>query len=183
MCSAVDAFYSEITDYDFNAGTFSMATGHFTQVVWKGTTQVGVAVSSNGQYLICNYLKHGNMMGAFAQNVSPRSGALPRPKPSPAPGAAAAAHVHMANKQHVRCSAPRLHFGCGSELGTISTIVPTCADNIGGVPPICAVAEPLASVPGLPGGVVESAIAHQVRSLRRKWPTCRGPQSVYPRSH
>lgn len=57
--------YQEIDYYDYNNPGFSMATGHFTQVVWKGTTQVGCAVqtcpsgfagwSTGGTYVVCRY--------------------------------------------------------------------------------------------------------------------------------
>jgi hypothetical protein len=39
--AATQAWYDEIKDYDWENPGFSMETGHFTQVVWKGTTKVG----------------------------------------------------------------------------------------------------------------------------------------------
>ncbi|CAI8497678.1 unnamed protein product [Hanseniaspora opuntiae] len=48
-------------------------TGHFTQVVWKDTTQVGCGYKNCnnewGIYLVCNYLAQGNIIGEFADNV------------------------------------------------------------------------------------------------------------------
>ena len=38
---AVDGWGNERKDYDFNAGQFGETTGHFTQLVWKGTNTVG----------------------------------------------------------------------------------------------------------------------------------------------
>jgi hypothetical protein len=51
--------------------TFSEQTGHFTQVVWKGTTAVGCGwAQCNGFVLItCRYSPPGNVIGQFAQNV------------------------------------------------------------------------------------------------------------------
>lgn len=40
--------YSEIKDYNFGNPGFSQGTGHFTQVVWKGSTEIGVGVGQKG---------------------------------------------------------------------------------------------------------------------------------------
>lgn len=45
MDDAMYAFNSEEALYDYRKPGFSEATGHFTQVVWKGTTQVGLVFS------------------------------------------------------------------------------------------------------------------------------------------
>lgn len=55
--SATQRWYDEIDDYDFSthqSGT-GKPTGHFTQVVWYGTTHVGAARSSDGIYIAANY--------------------------------------------------------------------------------------------------------------------------------
>src|SRR5262249_43203864 len=44
----VGMWYGEVSAYDFHRGGFSMKTGHFTQVVWRGTTKVGCGRSSCG---------------------------------------------------------------------------------------------------------------------------------------
>ncbi len=41
---------------------------HYTQIVWRGTTQVGCAMASNAtdDYLVCRYSPPGNVMGERA---------------------------------------------------------------------------------------------------------------------
>ncbi|CAM9018847.1 unnamed protein product [Wickerhamomyces anomalus] len=65
----VDAWYGEKSDYNSN----SPSASHFTQVVWKSTTQLGCAKkecgSYWGQYTVCSYDPAGNVAGGYAQNV------------------------------------------------------------------------------------------------------------------
>lgn len=70
---AVNDWYNEISAYDFNAPGDSEATGHFTQVVWKGTKRVGcgVAQCSDGALYVCNYDPAGNFAGEYEANVPP----------------------------------------------------------------------------------------------------------------
>uniref|UniRef100_A0A0N5BJ78 SCP domain-containing protein n=2 Tax=Strongyloides papillosus TaxID=174720 RepID=A0A0N5BJ78_STREA len=67
-------WYDEVKDYNFNNQGFGHSTGHFTQLVWKGSSKVGcgVAASSIGVFTVCKYSPPGNVMGAFKENVSPR---------------------------------------------------------------------------------------------------------------
>lgn len=80
--SPVDAWYNEIDSYDFSNPGFSESTGHFTQLVWKSSSQVGCAkvTCDNAwkQYTICEYSNtRGNIIGTdsktgksyFAENV------------------------------------------------------------------------------------------------------------------
>ncbi|KAF9942239.1 hypothetical protein BGZ75_001386 [Mortierella antarctica] len=73
--AVIDGWYSEVKFYQYGNPGFSMKTGHFTQVVWKGTKSVGCAKkfcpNSNWTIYICNYAPPGNMMGAFPKNVLP----------------------------------------------------------------------------------------------------------------
>jgi uncharacterized protein YkwD len=69
----VALWYREKDAYDFRTGGFSMRTGHFTQLVWRGSRQLGCATASCGgiQLWVCNYDPPGNMLGDFQRNVSP----------------------------------------------------------------------------------------------------------------
>ncbi|KAL9975351.1 hypothetical protein ACROYT_G012504 [Oculina patagonica] len=77
MEEAVTNWYNEVCDpgYNFATGGFSGGTGHFTQVVWKGSTVLGVGraeVEQNGMkcaYIVGRYKPAGNMMGDFPKNV------------------------------------------------------------------------------------------------------------------
>lgn len=74
--NATQSWYDEIKDYNFDKPGFAMNTGHFTQVVWKGSTELGIAwakASSGSIYVVANYRPAGNMMGDFPDNVLPQS--------------------------------------------------------------------------------------------------------------
>ena len=47
--------------------------GHFTQVVWKGTKEVGIGIASakNQCIVVGSYRPAGNMIGDFSNNVPP----------------------------------------------------------------------------------------------------------------
>lgn len=80
---ATDLWYDEISQYDFTKAQYSAATGHFTQMVWKGSNKLGCAIqkcsseqiglggSGTAQYVVCNYDPPGNYIGKFKENVSP----------------------------------------------------------------------------------------------------------------
>ena len=67
----VEMWYEEIAGYDFKRGGFSMETGHFTQVVWKGTTRLGCAMAACPQWdlWVCNYDPPGNVERGYGSNV------------------------------------------------------------------------------------------------------------------
>jgi uncharacterized protein YkwD len=77
---AVKEWYDEVGKYDFDAARFSHDTGHFTQLVWKGTTRIGAArVSGRGErwresYVVVDFAPPGNVVGAFKENVLPPRG-------------------------------------------------------------------------------------------------------------
>ena len=65
--TAVMAFYSEINAYDYEQPGYCADTAQFTQLVWKSTRKVGIGISSNGKYLVANYLPAGISRGSFQQ--------------------------------------------------------------------------------------------------------------------
>ena len=68
---ATDMWYNEIKDYDFSNPKFTPGTGHFTQVVWAGSTEIGVGKATNGRqtFVVANYCPPGNYQGQFKENV------------------------------------------------------------------------------------------------------------------
>ena len=74
--AAVDLWYSEIDYYDFSSPGWNYDAGHFTQVIWKGSQQIGCGVgcgSSTYCYVTCNYYPAGNYLNSFASNVFPKT--------------------------------------------------------------------------------------------------------------
>jgi len=75
ITAAIKSWTDESKTYDPSNPTFS----HFTQVVWKSTTQVGCAESvcgtlngagfGNAKYFVCEYSPAGNIIGEFQNNV------------------------------------------------------------------------------------------------------------------
>ncbi|CAF1052213.1 unnamed protein product [Adineta ricciae] len=70
---ATDSWYNEVKQYNYGRPGFSMATGHFTQVVWKSTKRIGVgyAFTNDGKtvYVVAQYSPPGNYQGQFPNNV------------------------------------------------------------------------------------------------------------------
>lgn len=71
--------YEEIKFHKFGYEPKSLASGHFTQVVWKESKQLGVAFAKSGGkvVVVANYFPAGNMIGSFAENVPPPGGSSP----------------------------------------------------------------------------------------------------------
>ncbi|KAK0233449.1 CAP domain-containing protein [Armillaria fumosa] len=75
ISSAIKSWTDEASSYDPN----NLVASHFTQVVWKATSQVGCAVQScdgifdasfgKASYYVCEYSPAGNVIGQFAENV------------------------------------------------------------------------------------------------------------------
>ncbi len=73
--NAVDLWYSEESLYDYNNPGYKSGIGHFTQLVWKNSKNLGCGVgckSNNYCYVTCNYYPAGNFLSSFASNVFPK---------------------------------------------------------------------------------------------------------------
>ncbi|WIA19570.1 hypothetical protein OEZ85_005512 [Tetradesmus obliquus] len=103
---AIDSWYSEVENYNFNSPGFQFSAGHFTQVVWVDTTNIGCATTAcNGnfyvdpslfppgsaiprtaQLTVCHYNPAGNSGGSsdYRVNVLQRR-AVPPPPVEPPP--------------------------------------------------------------------------------------------------
>lgn len=68
----------QVHQYNFNNPGFSHGTGHFTQMVWVSSTQLGCAAATGcgTTYYTCHYSPAGNIASAqhFRDNVLPATG-------------------------------------------------------------------------------------------------------------
>ncbi|XP_068729496.1 titin-like isoform X1 [Montipora capricornis] len=72
---AIDMWYDEVQDYDFENPGFTYDTGHFTQLIWVGTEEfgMGMTVAPDGKNIVVGrYFPPGNVVGQFKENVRPR---------------------------------------------------------------------------------------------------------------
>lgn len=64
----VTAWYDEIDLYDYDNPGFSEETGHFTQLIWDDSVELGCAIvrcnNAWRQYTICEYYPMGNIVGS-----------------------------------------------------------------------------------------------------------------------
>ena len=75
-------WYEEERKYNYSpqSARFSTNTGHFTQVVWASSRQMGAgkAVSKSGaQFVVARYSPAGNVRGQFVENVKPKGTSPP----------------------------------------------------------------------------------------------------------
>ena len=74
--SAMELWYKEGEDYDYDTPGFSSNTRNFTQMLWAGSEEVGMALSrsEDGQsvVIVARYYPPGNMVGLFQEHVKPK---------------------------------------------------------------------------------------------------------------
>lgn len=68
----VNLWYSEEPNFDYKKNEFDANCGHFTQIVWKNTKELGCGMSCDEKdhcVVSCNYYPSGNFYGQFTSNV------------------------------------------------------------------------------------------------------------------
>jgi len=69
-----EAWYNEHRKYDYNnRQNYQSDAGHFTQVVWKNSQEVGFgqAQGTSMNFAVAMYYPAGNFLGEFDKNVFP----------------------------------------------------------------------------------------------------------------
>jgi hypothetical protein len=69
-----EAWYNENNKYDYyNRQIYQSGTGHFTQVVWKDSQEVGFAQAQGASmnFAVAMYYPAGNFLGEYDKNVFP----------------------------------------------------------------------------------------------------------------
>eukprot|EP00795_Rhopilema_esculentum_P014681 gene14681-5774_t len=155
---ATEMWYDEIKDYNFSKPGFSSGTGHFTQVVWVDSIELGVgkATAPNGmQFVVARYYPPGNILGRFPDNVK-GSGSKPvkrseNAKPASAAGSSAGGKAQSGKsfrddilKAHNYCrkehSSPAVKWSgklaaeaqkAADEAAKTNTLKPVSLNNVG----------------------------------------------------
>lgn len=67
---ATNDWYNEVKSYNYKKD-YQKSSGHFTQIVWKDTKEVGFGMANRGNtyYVVANYYPPGNFLGQFSKNV------------------------------------------------------------------------------------------------------------------
>lgn len=136
---AVNSWYSEVKDYDFVKSGYQSNTGHFTQVVWKGSKELGIgrAKSVDGKvFVVGRYRPAGNNMRAFKENVFPSKGG-PVKIPEKEQSKKSSTPVYQRQKHEVRPTGAGEHrreetvvtYPDGTKKTVVSTVTVTLKGN------------------------------------------------------
>jgi pathogenesis-related protein 1 len=67
---AINCWYKEKSDYHYNSNSCNDTCGHYTQLVWKDTTEIGcgkaiytTGIHKNNTVIVCRYNPPGNYIG------------------------------------------------------------------------------------------------------------------------
>lgn len=69
-----ESWYNECQKYDYeNRRSYQSGTGHFTQIVWEKSQEVGFAQAQGASmnFAVAMYYPAGNFLGEFERNVLP----------------------------------------------------------------------------------------------------------------
>ncbi|WP_369228689.1 CAP domain-containing protein (plasmid) [Streptomyces sp. R39] len=83
-CEAVDQWYAEAPEYDFDNPGFNPRASHFTQLVWRRSVLMGAARAVGGApgkyetFIAVEFEHCGNVEGEFLRNVFPPARRAPR---------------------------------------------------------------------------------------------------------
>ncbi len=72
----VDIWYDEKDNFDFKKPDYKENSGYFSQMVWKGSKEVGIGVAEgpeNKWVGIANFYPAGNSLGQYQENVLPET--------------------------------------------------------------------------------------------------------------
>jgi uncharacterized protein YkwD len=70
--AVVDAWYNEVSSYDYSKPGWNPKTGHFTQLVWRDTNRMGCGYNPRCRMptYVCQYVVPGNVIGTdWSQKV------------------------------------------------------------------------------------------------------------------
>lgn len=72
---SIDAWYNEVTLYNYSKPRYSSGTGHFTCLVWKSSTKYALGISIDlataTAIITMNTSPPGNVAGKYQENVLP----------------------------------------------------------------------------------------------------------------
>ncbi|XP_074612935.1 uncharacterized protein LOC141871312 [Acropora palmata] len=130
----VNSWYSEVKDYDFSKQGYQTNTGHFSQVVWKGSKQLGIgkAKSADGKvFVVGRYRPAGNMMRAFKENVFPsKNGPVKIPEKKPLKNIYAPAHKNQDESGTTQQTETKvITYPDGTKKTVVSTVTVTLKGN------------------------------------------------------